>query len=460
MRAGIDEGVIFFDLTKLIVRVSYKTPTGISRVEMAYALELLRRYPDRVRFIVALREMVQVVPNAVVRRFLTVIERRWRDQQTSQSQAIVRRAAEFLDLDPARLLSDSLKRANRSDKYLLAATLLISGMISTLSPRGLRFFSTSSKQNVYIHVSGSKVPSAWIERWLARSPSVSAVFLVHDVIPLTHPQYFKPKVPINHASYVRRTMRTADVVISNSAFTADGLETLARDRGLPAPKIVVAPLGVSDVFARKPPPKYTVRPYFIFVSTIEPRKNHMMILKVWSRLIARFGDKAPKLILVGRRGWENEDVIDVLERVYNSSEYILECNHLGDETLAALMEKARATLMPSHVEGYGLPVAEALSMGTPVICSDLPPFREVAGDVPEYVDPRAGRSWARVILEYAQPISPTRDAQLRRIQSYRPPSWQDHFDKVAEVIDDLAAGRSGDAAGSIRIRKNGAAGQD
>jgi glycosyltransferase involved in cell wall biosynthesis len=442
MRVGIDEGAIFFDITKLIVRVGYKTPTGISRVEMAYALELLRRYPERIRFIVALNEMVQIVPNAVARRFLTVIERRWRDQQTHQSQAVVRNAAEFLDIAPSRLLSESQKRANNSDKYLLAATLLISGMINTLSPRGLRFFSGSPKQNVYIHVSGSKVPSAWIERWLARSPSVSAVFLVHDVIPLTHPEYFKAKVPINHASYVRRTMRTADVVIANSAFTADALEALAGEKGLPVPRIVVAPLGVSDVFARKAPPEDAITPYFIFVSTIEPRKNHMMILRVWARIIGKIGDKAPKLIIVGRRGWENDDVIDVLERVYKSSSHILECNHLGDETLAALMANARATLMPSHVEGYGLPVAEALSMGTPVICSDLPPFREVAGDVPEYVDPRAGRSWARIILDYAQPSSPARQAQLKRIQTYRQPSWQEHFNKVAAVIDDLAAGQT------------------
>jgi len=316
-------------------------------------------------------------------------------------------------------------------------------MINTLSPRGLRFFSTSPKQNIYVHVSGSKVPSAWIERWLARSPSVSAVFLVHDVIPLTHPEYFKAKVPINHASYVRRTMRTADVVIANSAFTAAALETLAKDKALPVPRIVVAPLGVSDVFARKPPQEDAVKPYFIFVSTIEPRKNHMMILKVWEQIIKRFGDRAPKLILVGRRGWENDDIIEVLERVHSSSGPILECNHLGDETLAALMANARATLMPSHVEGYGLPVAEALSMGTPVICSDLPPFREVAGDVPEYVDPRAGRSWARVILEYARRSSPTREAQLRRIQSYRPPNWRDHFDTVGQVIDELAANPRG-----------------
>lgn len=406
---------------------------------MAYALELLRRYPTQVRFIVALREMVQVVPHAVARRYLTVIERRWRDQQTSQSQVIVHKAAEFLGLDPSHLLSQTRLPPNRSDKYLLAARMLISGAIATLSPRGLRFFSNSPRQNIYIHVSGSKVPSLWIERWLARSPSVAAMFLVHDVIPLTHPEFFKAKVPVNHASYVRRTLKTADIVIANSKFTARALETLALDRGLTAPNIVVAPLGVSETFARATPPEYKIKPYFLFVSTIEPRKNHLMILHIWARFIARFGEGAPKLIIVGRRGWENDDVFDILERVYRSSEHILECNDLGDETLAALMANARATLMPSHVEGYGLPVAEALSMGTPVICSDLPPFREVAGDVPEYVDPRAGRSWARIILEYAQPSSPAREAQLLRIQSYRPPSWRNHFDTVADVIDDLLA---------------------
>ncbi len=164
-----------------------------------------------------------------------------------------------------------------------------------------------------------------------------------------------------------------------------------------------------------------------------------MLLQVWPRIIAKLGADAPKLILIGRRGWENENIVDILERAHMSDQHILECNDLSDETLATLIRNARAALMPSHVEGYGLPVAEALSLGTPVICSDLDPFREIAADVPEYVDPLAGRGWAKLIMEYSREDSPARLAQLKRIKTFRPPSWSTHFDTVGQVIETLCA---------------------
>ena len=68
-----------------------------------------------------------------------------------------------------------------------------------LPQAGSARFSHSDEQHVYVHVSGSNLPSTWIERWLARSPSVSSIFLLHDVIPLTHPEYVRAKVPGRHA---------------------------------------------------------------------------------------------------------------------------------------------------------------------------------------------------------------------------------------------------------------------
>jgi glycosyltransferase involved in cell wall biosynthesis len=435
MRAVGKNGLIFFDITLLALRAGYKTPTGVARVELAYAYELLNRYPDRVRFLVALQRMVEIIPNAVVRRYMEATEYAWRVQETRQSQATVQRIAKFLGVPASTFGRPVQQSSGQANKILLAADVMARATVGSLLPSSLSRFSNSHERNVYIHVSGSNVPSAWIQRWLARSPSVSGVYMLHDVIPLTHPEYVRHSVPLRHANYVRRVASVASAIVANSTFTADSLARFAETHDLKIPHTLVAPLGIGRVFDAGAKSIPDMPPYFVFVSTIEPRKNHIMLLQVWSRLVSRFGAKAPKLILVGRRGWENENIIDLLERAHTSGQHVLECDGLCDETLATLIRNARAALMPSHVEGYGLPVAEALSLGTPVLCSDLPPFREVAGDIPEYVDPLAGRGWAKLIMEYAQADSPARLAQLARLSGWKRPTWRSHFDKVFALVD-------------------------
>ena len=91
------------------------------------------------------------------------------------------------------------------------------------------------------------------------------------------------------------------------------------------------------------------------------------------------GASSPRLVLVGHRGWENENVIDVLERSRGLAPFLVEASGLSDAGLASLVRGATAVVGPSSVEGFGLPVAEALSLGVPVIASDISAHKEVGG---------------------------------------------------------------------------------
>jgi len=175
------------------------------------------------------------------------------------------------------------------------------------------------------------------------------------------------------------------------------------------------------------------RPYFIVLATIEPRKNHLLLLHLWRRMAA---DTAmpPRLIIAGRRGWENEMVVDMLERCEAIADAVVERPLVPDAELGRLLRGARALLLPSFAEGYGLPVAEALAAGTPVICSDLPALREIGGDVPEYFDPMDGLAWHATILDYAEPASLRRAAQCQRLLHWSPPDWDCHFKQVSAVL--------------------------
>ena len=101
-------------------------------------------------------------------------------------------------------------------------------------------------------------------------------------------------------------------------------------------------------------------------------------------------------------------MLDLLDRCDALRGLVRGTRRLPDRRVAALLAGARALLFPSFAEGYGLPVAEALALGVPVLCSDLPALREVGGEVPEYLDPLDGAGWRARVLDYAAGPGPPR----------------------------------------------------
>ena len=173
--------------------------------------------------------------------------------------------------------------------------------------------------------------------------------------------------------------------------------------------------------------------YFVTICTIEPRKNHLLLLHIW-RELHKFVSPVPHLYLVGKRGWENENTVDLLERSLTLQDTVHETANLLDEELVPLLANARALLFPSFCEGWGMPVVEALSLGTPVICSDIPALRESGQDIPDYIDPLDGNHWRRTIINYCDENSDLRNNQLDRIKNFKPPTWEDHFAKTLDRI--------------------------
>jgi glycosyltransferase involved in cell wall biosynthesis len=265
---------------------------------------------------------------------------------------------------------------------------------------------------------------------------------VHDLLPLEFPEYVRLGHDARHIQRMTTVARFADAAIVNSAVTRDALQRFLDGFGRSLP-VLVAPLGIDMVTDTAPPDADPGRsagaPYFVCVGTIEPRKNHLLLLNLWRRLASELGPAAPRLVLVGQRGWENEQVIDMIERSPAIRGLVEERNSLSDPAMARLLAGARATLVPSFGEGYGLPLVEALALGVPALCSDLPVFREVAGRVAEFLDPLDGPAWRAAIVDYARPDSPRRAAQCARIAAWRRPTWSEHFVAVDALIDSVAA---------------------
>ena len=282
-----------------------------------------------------------------------------------------------------------------------------------------------------------------------RDAGAAFIPLVHDLIPATHPEYARPGVAMQHLRRLETVASLAAGIIVNSAATDAVLQPHLVRQADP-PDVVVAPLGIDAVTPAKAATAMPAEPYFVSIGTIEPRKNHLLLLHLWRDFAAKWGPAAPRLVLVGRRGWENENVLDLLERCTLLKGLVTEAGSLSDPAVAALLAGSRALLFPSFVEGYGLPLAEALAAGAPAICSDLPALREVGGNVPEYLDPLDGSGWRRMVLDYAAPDSRARSAQLSRMRGWVAPCWDDHFDAVDGLLTQVAARHAAMPSGAPR----------
>lgn len=287
---------------------------------------------------------------------------------------------------------------------------------------------------IYLNVGHTGLDERALPQWIARN-RIRAIYLVHDLIPLTHPTYCRPGEALKHERRMLNVLTSAHGTIANSQDTLRELEGFARSKRLASPSSVAAWISghCGDSTTQ---PRSLERPYFVYVGTIEARKNHALLLRLWESLVQEMGRKAPILVIVGHRGWEADEAIRKLDELGNLEGHVREINFCSDEELAGWIRGARAVLMPSFAEGFGLPVIESLQLGTPVVASDLAVFREIVGEIPTYLDPQDMAAWEQTIRAFMND-HPERERQLNQIESYCAPRWVDHFAKVEEWLETL-----------------------
>jgi glycosyltransferase involved in cell wall biosynthesis len=292
----------------------------------------------------------------------------------------------------------------------------------------------AGKPAFYLGHAGMEAPG--FAQWL-QATRQKPVYFIHDLIPVTHAEYCRAGERAAHERRLRVMLQGRSGLISNSQSTLDVLAGWAQAHGLPMPPAVVASLAPAPLAAARDTPPPLEAPYFVVLGTIEPRKNHLLLLNLWRELVEHHGSAAPHLVLIGRRGWECENVVDMLERCDALRDHVHEVPDCPDASLAQYLQHARALLFPSFAEGFGMPLVEALLMGTPVVASTLPVFREIAGPVPDYLSPLDGPGWMQAVRDYAASPSPRRDAQLQRMQGFRVPTWDAHFAQVEQLLERL-----------------------
>lgn len=381
------------DITRLINRAGLH-PTGVDRVERAYLTHLAAH--DVPFFAVARTALGYVLIDRDGARQVL-------DRIASGDWGSVDLVSRLNPrLDAARRIGQSFVRriaVSRARRSRLAK------MIAAHLPVGFSYFNVGhSNLNV---------------RMMQALGDARKVVLIHDTIPIDHPQTQRNGAVAGFVQKLSLVSRCADLVICTSAqCQADVARHMAAMGRVPP--IVMAHLGV-EVHAIDTGFKVPEAPYFVTVGTIEARKSHALLLDIWDD----WGVDAPPLYICGKRGWQNDAV---LARLDAGVAGVVEANNLTDGQIAALLNSATAMLFPSGAEGFGLPPAEALALGCRVVCADLPVYGDVLGHSAVYVSLADRYLWEKTIKDLV--ASGGSDPKVQFV----PPAWADHFKTVLTLV--------------------------
>lgn len=410
---------LLLDISRLIWRAQRAGPSGIDRVELAYARYFLTEQTGRTIYaVVHLRGWLFGVNPAGARRFVEAAAARWQDGARGRGSG------------------------RRVGLWSLYSKLLVGPWMAGFQLR--RRLRRDQRPPIFLVVSHYHLAEETRLRRIQRAYGARCVCFLHDLIPIDYPEYVQAPKEREHRRVTETIARSFDAVIVNSETTADSFRKFAAsmpDRSASGPKIHVAHLGACAFptveAAPQSPQQPNSVPYFVVLGTIEPKKNHLLLLNLWAQLASTL-PRPPRLLIIGARGWENEQVVDMLERSRRLRGLVEEHNTLDDAAVGVLLAGARALLVPSFVEGFGLPLAEGLASGVPVICSDIPAFREVGREVPDYLDPLDLYAWRDAIVDYSQADSSRRTAQIARRAAWHTPLWSEHFEIVESALDEVA----------------------
>jgi glycosyltransferase involved in cell wall biosynthesis len=393
------EREIVLDIWHLSLGFARRTPVGVDRVDMGFADHFLSSDVANRKAFLLTPFGPRGVQVGVARRLFKGVQAHWHEtQHPERDRALVHiRNALATDSVPRRRAPAGFSRG-------LPRTVGVGLTVARLHATAWRQITEIGANAVYLNVSQYPLSRPGYFRWLMERPDIRPVFMIHDLLPIEYPEFFRPASVERHHRRLRTFARIAAGVIMSTPEVAESLLAYLHRLGRRTIPLLVQPLPVSSTFhqPRQHDESLAARPYFVICGTIEPRKNHLLLLNLWRELERSLGPDTPKLIVVGARGWENENILDLLERCPGLRDHVIEVPGLSTPSLKRLIDNARAVLMPSFAEGYGLPAAEAVAAGTPVVASDLASLRAIESPAITRLDPLDGLGWLAAIRRLSE----------------------------------------------------------
>ena len=317
-----------------------------------------------------------------------------------------------------------------------------------------------------LRIGGIPVRSIWMQRdahrMLAEAGADFAVFpnylaplavacpyvnIVHDLAIIRTPGFFNlRKLALQRPLLPHVIRRAAGVGTVSEASRRDIVELL----GVPEHRVLLLP-GAAHPACRVPAPEEIARvrrayglerPYVLSVGTLEPRKNLPLLLHAFDRLLARAGSRAAEadLVVIGGRGWRDRELrAEIAGRLATGRLHVL--GYVPEEDLVPLYGGAEVLAFPSHFEGFGLPLVEAMACGTPVVASDVAALREVAGGAATLVPPGDETALADAVATFVGDATARERVRARGLARAATFSWEATAERLWRFARATVGGR-------------------
>jgi glycosyltransferase involved in cell wall biosynthesis len=232
---------------------------------------------------------------------------------------------------------------------------------------------------------------------------------------------------------MRPSVKRADCIITISESTATDLRAIYPDCG---DKItVIHPASqILELETDLTVASNIGEPFILFVGTLETRKNLIGLLNAYRRLPSEIQDQY-MLVIAGGKGWGSLDLDKNISEMELEGR-VTQTGYIPDKQLVGLYKEAQLLVMPSFYEGFGLPILEAMSVGTPVITSNVSSMPEIAGDAAITVDPYDSREIAEAIVELLKNATRRKELIAKGYERCKMFSWKSAASKLIQIFEE------------------------
>lgn len=280
-----------------------------------------------------------------------------------------------------------------------------------------------------------------------RNKKIKIALFVHDLIQLSFPEYVSDDVNIKFCSSFLDMLSVATLILTNSNYVKNEVENFIKETlklDLPVYSIQLPtelPLIESKLPDKEFLDKISNKKFILCVSTLEIRKNHIYLIKIWERLEKELGDKLPNLVFVGKWGWKTENLKSYIKSNRLEEKWLIIINNSSDLELSYLYKKSFFTAYPSFAEGWGLPVGESLSYKKACVASNKTSIPEVGENFVEYFDPYNIENGYLLIKKLI--LNPVLILKIEKkiIEQFKPRTWdtycQNFYNKIKDNIETI-----------------------
>lgn len=275
-----------------------------------------------------------------------------------------------------------------------------------------------------------------------REKGLKISLFIHDLIQIRNPEYVDRVATNRFEETFLDVLAEVTLLLTNSDFVRDDVKDYIQTRlNLHIPvESVKLPTELPQAHyeyknIRKELLDISKENYVLYVSTIEIRKNHILLLKTWGKLLQDKNIKVPNLVFVGKWGWKTDELEAYMETCNGLEKWLFIFNNISDEELSFLYKNCLMTAYTSFAEGWGLPVGESLAYGKACVASDTTSIPEVGGDCVEYIDPSSLQKTYEVFRSLFSDYGKIKKIEEKVRNEFKIRTWEKYCEEFYKCIN-------------------------